>query len=64
MESTSIIVGMAGTTVASATVQIILRALGKRDESAILDFTTKCLMIGTAAAAFAAVAKALLTIAV
>lgn len=62
MESTTIIIGMAGVTVASATTQMILKALGKKDESAILDFTTKCLLVGTAAASFASVAKALISI--
>lgn len=62
MDSTKIIIGMASATVASATIQIILKALGKKDESAILDFTTKCLLVGTAATSFAAVTKSLLTI--
>lgn len=60
MESAKIILGMAGLTVVSATAQMILRALGKRDESILLDFTTKCLMIATGATAFTSVAKALL----
>lgn len=61
MDSTVIIIGMATTTAVSATVQLILRSLGKFDESLIVDFSTKCLLVATATASFASVIKALKT---
>lgn len=62
MESSVIVIGMAATTTISAVVQMVLRALGKRDETILLDFTTKCLIVTTATATFGTFLKALTTI--
>lgn len=55
MDSIKIVTGMAVLTVASASAQIILKAMGKKEEALVLDFTSKCLLVGTAATSFVAV---------
>lgn len=57
-----IIVGMAALTVASGIAQIILKSLGKIDESQMMDFTTKCLLVATACTAFGTAIKAIVGI--
>lgn len=56
----TIVVGMAVVTVGSGVSQLILRSLGKIDESQIMDFATKCLLVVTACTAFASAIKAVL----
>lgn len=58
----TIIVGMAAVTVGSSIAQIILKSLGKVDESQMMDFVTKCLLVVTACTTFAGAVKAIISL--
>lgn len=62
MNSTTIIIGMATTTVASAVLQIVLNGNGKQSEAMMVDSVTKCLLGVTAITTFAKVVKAIATL--
>lgn len=58
----NIIVGMAAVTVGSGITQIILKSLGKVEESLMTDFVTKCLLVVTSCTTFASAVKAIITL--
>lgn len=58
----TIVIGMAVVTVGSGVSQIILKSLGKIDESQMMDFATKCLLVVTACTAFASAIKAIISL--
>ena len=62
MNSTTIIIGMATCTVASAVLQICLNGAGKQSEAQMVDMATKALIGGTALTAFAKVIKVIATL--